>query len=95
MLLQSTAVLATFPLHEGSGDGSSTEETPSSPAFRLLLRLSLRLRLAIWCFLCCILRVACLFSVAACFWLKIASSERGALAGTRWAHFNCDDKKAR
>jgi hypothetical protein len=25
-------------------------------------------------------------------WLKIASSERGALAGTRWAHFNYDDK---
>jgi hypothetical protein len=29
------------------------------------------------------------------FWLKIASSGRGALAGTRWAQFNCDDKKAR
>jgi hypothetical protein len=27
--------------------------------------------------------------------LKIASSGRGTLAGTRWAHFNCDDKKAR
>jgi hypothetical protein len=27
--------------------------------------------------------------------LKIASSGRGALAGTRWAHFNCDEKKAR
>jgi hypothetical protein len=38
-LLQSTAALATSPLHDGSGDGSSSEETPS--AFRLLLRLSL------------------------------------------------------
>jgi hypothetical protein len=37
MLLQSTAALATSPLHEGSGDESSSEETPSSPAFRLLL----------------------------------------------------------
>jgi hypothetical protein len=27
--------------------------------------------------------------------LKIASSGRGALAGTRWAHFNCNDKKAK
>jgi hypothetical protein len=26
------------------------------------------------------------------FWLKIASSGRGALAGKRWAHFNYDDK---
>jgi hypothetical protein len=24
----------------------------------------------------------------ACFWLKIASSGRGASSGTRWAHFN-------
>jgi hypothetical protein len=51
MLLQSTAALVTSPLHDGSGDGSSSEETPSSPAFRLLLRLSLRLRLVIWRFL--------------------------------------------
>jgi hypothetical protein len=29
------------------------------------------------------------------FWLKIASSGRGALAGTRWVHFNYNDKKAR
>jgi hypothetical protein len=28
------------------------------------------------------------------FWLKIASSGRGALVGTRWAHFNCRDKNA-
>jgi hypothetical protein len=42
MLLQSTAALATSPLHEGSGDGSSSEETPRSPSFRLLLRLSLQ-----------------------------------------------------
>jgi hypothetical protein len=27
--------------------------------------------------------------------LKIASSGRGALAGTRWAHFNFENKKAR
>jgi hypothetical protein len=47
MLLQSTAALATSPLHDGSGDGSSSEETPSSPAFRLLVWLSLRSRLAI------------------------------------------------
>jgi hypothetical protein len=47
MLLQSIAALATSPLHDGSGDGSSSEETPNSPAFRLLLRSSLRSRLAI------------------------------------------------
>jgi hypothetical protein len=47
MLLQSTAALATSPLHDGSSDGSSSEETPSSPAFRLLVRLSLRSCLAI------------------------------------------------
>jgi hypothetical protein len=93
MLLQSTAVLAISPLHEGSGDGSSSEETPCSLAFRLLLRLSLRSHLAIWCFVCCALCAARLFSTTACFWWKIASSGRGALAGTRWAHFNCDDKK--
>jgi hypothetical protein len=28
------------------------------------------------------------------FRLKISSSGRGALAGTRWEHFNCNDKKA-
>jgi hypothetical protein len=60
-----------------------------------LLRLSLRSRLAIWRFLSCALRAARLFSTAACFWLKIASSGTGALAGTRWAHFNRDDEKAR
>jgi hypothetical protein len=47
MLLQSTAALATSPLHNGSGDGSLSEETPYSPTFRLLLRSSLRSRLAI------------------------------------------------
>jgi hypothetical protein len=52
MLIQSTAALATSPLHDGSGDGFSSEETPCSPAFRLLLRSSLRSRLAIWRFLC-------------------------------------------
>jgi hypothetical protein len=83
MSLQSTATLATSPLHDGSGDGSSLEETPSSPAFRLLMRLSLRSRLAIWHFLCCVLRTARRLSVAALFRLKIASSGRGTLAGTR------------
>jgi hypothetical protein len=47
MLLQSTAALATSPLHNGSGDGSLSEETPCSPTFHLLLRSSLRSRLAI------------------------------------------------
>jgi hypothetical protein len=94
MLLQSTAALTTSPLHGGSDDGSSFEETSSSPAFRLL-RLSLRSRLEIWRILCYTLRTARLLSTAACFWLKIAFSERGALARTRWVHFNCDDKKAR
>jgi hypothetical protein len=95
MSLQSIAALATSPLHEGSGDGSSSEETLASPAFRLLLRLPLRSRLVIWHSLCCALRAARLFSVAVCFWLKIASSGRGALAGTRWAHFNYGDEEAR
>jgi hypothetical protein len=94
MLLQSTTALATSPLHDGLGDGSSSEETPSSPAFRLFVRLSLRSRLAIWHFLCCAWCAARLFSAAALFWLKIASSGRGALAGMRWAHFNCDVKNA-
>jgi hypothetical protein len=94
MSLQSTAALATSPLHDGSGDGSSSEETPSSPAFRLLMWLSLRSRLAIWRFLCCALRAAHLFSVATLFRLKITSSGRGALDGTRWAHFCYNDKKA-
>jgi hypothetical protein len=40
MSLQSSAALATLPLHDSSGDGSSSEETPSFPAFRLLMRLS-------------------------------------------------------
>jgi hypothetical protein len=83
MLLQSTAALAASPLYDGSGDGSSSEEMPSSPTFRLLVRLSLRSRLAIWRFLCCTLRAACLFSAAALFWLKIASSGRGASSPPR------------
>jgi hypothetical protein len=92
--LQSTAALGTSPLHDGSEDGSSSKETPRSSAFRLLMQLSFRSRLAIWCSLCCALRAACRLSTAAWFRLKIASSERGALAGTRWVHFNCNDKKA-
>jgi hypothetical protein len=48
--------------------------------------------LAIWHFLCCALHAARLFSATTCFWLKITSSGRGALAGTRWAHFNYNDK---
>jgi hypothetical protein len=95
MLLRSTTAPATSPLHDGSGDGSSLEETSSFPAFRLFMRLSLRSRLAIWHFLCRALRAVHLFSAAACFWLKTASSGRGALAGTRWVHFNCNDKKER
>jgi hypothetical protein len=67
MLLQSTAALATSPLHDGSGDGSSSEEMPCSPTFRLLLLSLLRSRLAIWRFLCCALRAARLFSAAAWF----------------------------
>jgi hypothetical protein len=47
MSFQSTAALAMSPLHDGFGDGSSSEETPRSPAFRLLMRLSFRLCLAI------------------------------------------------
>jgi hypothetical protein len=35
-----------------------------------------------------------LFSITALFQLKIASSGRGALAGTRWAHFNFNGKMA-
>jgi hypothetical protein len=65
MLLNSTAALATSPLHDGSGDGSSSEEMPCSPAFHLLLQSSLRSRLVIWRFLCCALRAARLFSAAA------------------------------
>jgi hypothetical protein len=94
ILLQSTAALGTSPLHDGSEDGYSSKETPRSSAFRLLMQLSFRSRLAIWCSLCCALRAACSLSAAAWFRLKIASSERGALAGTRWVHFNCNDKKA-
>jgi hypothetical protein len=82
--LQSTAALATLPLHDGSSDGSSSEETPLSPTFRLLMRLSFRSRLVIWRFLCCTLCAARRFSAAALFRLKITSSERGALARTRW-----------
>jgi hypothetical protein len=40
------------------------------------------------------LHAACRLSAAALFWLNIASSERGALAGTRWEHFNYNNKKA-
>jgi hypothetical protein len=82
MLLQSTSALATSSLHDGSVDGSSLEETSSSPTFRLMMWLSLRSRLAIWRFLCYALRVAHLFSVTTLFWLKIASCGRGALGGT-------------
>jgi hypothetical protein len=90
MSLQSTAALATSLLHDGSGDGSSLEETPHSPAFRLLMRLSFRSCLAISRSLCCALHAA-----RALFWLKTASSGRGALAETRWAHFNCSGEKAK
>jgi hypothetical protein len=85
--------LGVSPLHDGSGDGSSSEETPRSPAFRFLIRLSFRSRLAIWRSLCCALHVAHCLSATALFRLKIASSGRGALAGMRWVHFNWNDKK--
>jgi hypothetical protein len=94
MLVQSTAALATSPLHDGSGDGSSSEEMPCSPALRLLLLSSLRSCLAIWRFLCCALRAARLLSATARFWLKITSSGRGALAEIRCAHFNYNNKNA-
>jgi hypothetical protein len=93
MLLQSTVALASSLLHNGSGDGSSLEETSSSPAFRLLMLLSLRSHLAIWRFLCCALRATRLFFTVAYFWLKVASSERGTLAVTRWVHFNYNDRR--
>jgi hypothetical protein len=70
MSLQSTVALATSPLHDGSGDGSSSEETPGFPAFCLLVQLSWRSLLAIWCFLYCALRVAHLFSTATYFLVK-------------------------
>jgi hypothetical protein len=94
MSLQSTATLATSPLHDGSGDGSSLEETPHSPAFHLLTRLSFRSRLAISRSLCCVLHVARRLSATALFWLKITSSGRGASAGMRCTHLNYNDKKA-
>jgi hypothetical protein len=93
MSLQLTAALATSPLHDCSGDGSSSEDTPSTLAFHLLMRLSLRSRLAIWRFLCCALRTSCLFSAATLFQVKIASSGRGALAEMRCVHFNYNDKR--
>jgi hypothetical protein len=83
MSLQSTAALPTSPLHDGSSDGSSSEETPRSPAFYLLMRLLFRSHLAIWCSLCYALRAERRLSAAALFRLNIASSGRGALAGTR------------
>jgi hypothetical protein len=93
MSLQSTAALATSPLHDISGDGSSLEETSRSPAFRLLMRLSFRSRLAILRSLSCALRAARHLSAAALFRLKITSSGRGALAGTRCAHLSCENKE--
>jgi hypothetical protein len=83
MSLQSSATLAMSPLHDDSGDGSSSEEMPHSPAFRLVMRLSFRSRLAIWHSLCCALRAVRRLSSTTLFRLNIASSGRGALAGTR------------
>jgi hypothetical protein len=40
MSLQSTAALAMSLLHDGSGGGSSLEESSRSPAFRLLMWLA-------------------------------------------------------
>jgi hypothetical protein len=74
MSLQSIVALVMSPLQDGSGDGSSLEETPDFPTFRRLIWLLLRSRLVIWRFLCCALREAHLSSAATFFWLKIASS---------------------
>jgi hypothetical protein len=93
MSLQSTAVLGSSLLHDGSDDGSSLEETPRSPAFHLLMRSSFRSRLVISRSLCCTLRAAPRLSAATLFRLKIPSFGRCALAGTRWVHFKCNDKK--
>jgi hypothetical protein len=93
MSLQSTTALGTSPLRDGSGDGSSLEKMPRSPAFRLLMRLSFRSRSVISRSLCCALRAARRPSAAALFRLKIASSARGALARTRWEHFSCNNKR--
>jgi hypothetical protein len=67
MSLQSTAALATSPLHDGSDDGSSLEETSCSPAFCLLMRLSFQSRLAISRSLCCALHAGHRLSTAALF----------------------------
>jgi hypothetical protein len=83
MSLQSTAAPATSPLHDGFGDGSSSEERPHSPAFCLLMHLSFRSRLAIWRSLSCALHVTHDLSAATLFRLNIDSSWRGTLAGTR------------
>jgi hypothetical protein len=93
MSLQSTAALGLSPLHVGSGNGSSLEETSRSPAFCCLMRLSFRSCLAISCSLCCALRAARCLSAAALSRLKIASSGREALADTRCVHFSCENKE--
>jgi hypothetical protein len=93
MSLQSTAALGSSPLHVGFDDGSSSEETPRSPAFRYLMRLSFRSRLAISCFLCCALPAARRLYATILFRLKIASFGRGAFAGTRCVHFNCKNNE--
>jgi hypothetical protein len=93
MSLQSTVAQATSPLHDGSDDGSSLEEKLRSRAFRLLMQLLFRSRLVSSCSSCHALCAAHRVSAAALFWLKIASSGRGVLAGTRCTHLNCNDKK--
>jgi hypothetical protein len=93
MSLQSTATLGSSLLHVDSDDGSSMEETSRSPAFRRLMRVSFRLRVAISRSLCCALCAVLRLSAAALFRLKIASSWRGALAGTRCAHFSCENRE--
>jgi hypothetical protein len=93
MSLQSTAALGSSSLHAGSGDVSSLEETSCSPAFHCLMRLSYRSCLAISHSLCCALRATRRLSAVALFQLKIASYGSGALAGTRCAHFNYENKE--
>jgi hypothetical protein len=91
MSLQSTVALATLPLHDGSGDGSSLEEMLRFPTFRRLMWLSFRSRLAISHSLCCAQGAARRLSAATLFRLKITSSRRGALARTRCAHLSYED----
>jgi hypothetical protein len=65
MSLQSTAMLATSPLPNDFGDGSSLDETWRSPTFLRFMWLSFRSRLAISSSLCCALCTTRCLSLAA------------------------------